>query len=188
MAALKHPLAAGGLSSGAFKDRVRRLERAALRGPRPAPGFQGLRRVLDESEEGRALRPWLEALERQARPFLELIGRASVPLGRLIEGHLAFAEAWGASEAEPGEARLWAGEAGEAAAAFMAEFLDGAGAMEAIEGPIGGSGKRSRQAANPVEAVDFRPNFLWDQLSARFAEVPELERGGPERSPALRTP
>ncbi len=180
LAALKHPLAAGGLSSGAFKDRVRRLERAALRGPRPAPGFQGLRRVLDESEEGRALRPWLEALERQARPFLELIGRASVPLGRLIEGHLAFAEAWGASEAEPGEARLWAGEAGEAAAAFMAEFLDGAGAMEAIEGPSYPALLESLMAGPSVRPRYGRHDrlFIWGPLEARLQQTDLMILGG----------
>src|SRR5271170_3302043 len=38
LAALKHPLAAGGLDPAVFRRRVRRLEKAIL-GPRPAPGF-----------------------------------------------------------------------------------------------------------------------------------------------------
>ncbi len=42
LAALKHPLAAGGLAPAAFRDLTRRLEQA-IRGPRPAPGFAGLR-------------------------------------------------------------------------------------------------------------------------------------------------
>ena len=45
LAALKHPLAAGGLAPGAFRDLARRLEQAIL-GPRPAPGFSGLRAAL----------------------------------------------------------------------------------------------------------------------------------------------
>ena len=40
LAALKHPLAAGGLAPEAFRERARRLE-SAIRGPRPAPGFAG---------------------------------------------------------------------------------------------------------------------------------------------------
>src|SRR5580658_2705587 len=43
LAALKHPLAAGGRSPEALRAAVRRLEIAVLRGPRPAPGFAGLR-------------------------------------------------------------------------------------------------------------------------------------------------
>ena len=39
LAALKHPLAAGGMKAGAFRDRGRTLEGELLRGPRPAPGF-----------------------------------------------------------------------------------------------------------------------------------------------------
>ena len=42
LAALKHPLAAGGLDPSLFRKRVRQMEIAILRGPRPAPGFQGL--------------------------------------------------------------------------------------------------------------------------------------------------
>src|SRR3546814_6662596 len=35
LAALKHPLAGGGIELGAFRNRVRLLERMVLRGPRP---------------------------------------------------------------------------------------------------------------------------------------------------------
>nr|WP_295795756.1 hypothetical protein [uncultured Microbacterium sp.] len=40
LAALKHPLAAGGRSRNTFRDDVRLLERAVLRGPRPEPVFE----------------------------------------------------------------------------------------------------------------------------------------------------
>src|SRR5205823_245316 len=45
LAALKHPLAAGGLAPAAFRDLARRLEQAIL-GPRPAPDFAGLKAAL----------------------------------------------------------------------------------------------------------------------------------------------
>src|SRR5438105_8669244 len=48
LAALKHPLAAGGLAPAVFRDYARRLE-GAIRGPRPAPGFAGLRAALSGS-------------------------------------------------------------------------------------------------------------------------------------------
>jgi ATP-dependent helicase/nuclease subunit B len=46
LGALKHPLAAAGQAPAGFRARVRTLERLALRGPRPAPGFSGLKRAL----------------------------------------------------------------------------------------------------------------------------------------------
>ncbi len=49
LAALKHPLAAGGLAPARFRDRARRLEEAIL-GPRPAPGIDGLRAALREDD------------------------------------------------------------------------------------------------------------------------------------------
>src|SRR5207253_8558050 len=49
LAALKHPLAAGGLDPGAFRRLARRLEEAIL-GPRPAPGFAGLKAALGNGD------------------------------------------------------------------------------------------------------------------------------------------
>ena len=43
LAVLKHPICAGGWDRGRWVRAARRLERAALRGPRPAPGLEGLR-------------------------------------------------------------------------------------------------------------------------------------------------
>src|SRR5262249_10662866 len=49
LSALKHPLAAGGMQPANFRALARRLEEV-IRGPRPAPGFAGLRAALDGSE------------------------------------------------------------------------------------------------------------------------------------------
>src|SRR5205807_4165672 len=46
LAALKHPLAAGGLAPEDFRREVRALERAVLRGLRPAPGPDRIGRAL----------------------------------------------------------------------------------------------------------------------------------------------
>ena len=46
LAFLKHPLASGGISPLAFRERVRQLEMAAFRGYRPGAGLDGIRRKL----------------------------------------------------------------------------------------------------------------------------------------------
>ena len=51
LAALKHPLAGGGAEPAAFRALAREFEKAALRGPRPASGFAGLRAALRASED-----------------------------------------------------------------------------------------------------------------------------------------
>lgn len=123
LAALKHPLAAGGLAPPAFRARVRVLEIAVLRGPRPAPGLAGLRAVLDDPD----LLRWLDDLDGRLAPLTALFDGRPRPLEALLDGHVAAAQAL--STDDQGSARLWAGEAGEAAAAFVAELKAGAGAL-----------------------------------------------------------
>ena len=123
LAALKHPLAAGGLEPGAFRAKTRALERAVLRGPRPAPGFAGLRMALQAQEGTGDLLAWLEDLETRAAPFLDALSRRPCDLTSLAEGHIAFAQALAESASESGAARLWAQDSGEAAADFAAELL-----------------------------------------------------------------
>ena len=49
LAAMKHPLARGGMSAGALRRNTRLLEQLILRGPRPATGVDGLIRTLETS-------------------------------------------------------------------------------------------------------------------------------------------
>lgn len=126
LAALKHPLAAGGLAPAAFRWRVRRLERRVLRGPRPAPGLAGLRAAVERAGADRLMLDTLARLEAAVKPFLDLAGAGEPPLAALFAAHLAAAEALAASRSEPGAARLWAGEAGEQALAFAAEVAEAA--------------------------------------------------------------
>ncbi len=66
---LKHPLAACGLAPARFRELARRLEIAALRGPRPGHGLDGLIGAVEDSELkdlasriGRTLSHLMEAL------------------------------------------------------------------------------------------------------------------------------
>src|SRR6185437_7778835 len=121
LAALKHPLAAGGMAPEAFRALVRRLEIAALRGPRPAPGIAGLRAALAEAP--RELGRFIDRLERALAPLLTALAeRDPPPVAALVAAHVAAAEALAASAEQSGAARLWREPAGEAAAEFLAEL------------------------------------------------------------------
>src|SRR5262249_7618660 len=53
LATMKHRLAAGGRDPAGFRAAVRRFEMAVLRGPRPAAGVGGLKRMLSGEDAGR---------------------------------------------------------------------------------------------------------------------------------------
>ena len=136
LAALKHPLAAGGQSEVAFRSRVRALEVAVLRGPRPGPGFDGLRGALAESkvDDTDLLLAWLDDLAAMAAPFEAALSDPAQGLGAILTEHVGFAEALAASDAAPGAARLWDKEAGEAAAEFVAELRQAVVSGPALQG------------------------------------------------------
>ncbi|CAN0479123.1 unnamed protein product, partial [Discosporangium mesarthrocarpum] len=100
LAALKHPLAAGGMDVSAFRDRVREMELAVLRGPRPIAGFDGLRETLRHIEPEAGVTLWAEDLADTARPFTELMRRHRVDPGALLDAHILFAETLAASASE----------------------------------------------------------------------------------------
>ncbi len=134
LALLKHPLAAGGREPGAFRARVRALEVAILRGARPAPGLAGLLAALDARRDGADLAAWLAEVAAPLGALAEALDGAERSLSEVLAGHIACAEALAASDEEGGAARLWAGEAGEAAAAFIDELRDAAGESPAGRG------------------------------------------------------
>jgi ATP-dependent helicase/nuclease subunit B len=122
LATLKHPLACGGFKAGEFRRKVRLLERLALRGPRLANGFAGLKAKLSRKDEGKALLPWLDQLAALQTDFAVLLAQPGAAMSDLLAAHIAFAEALSTDDAGPGAARLWAGDDGEAAAGFIDEL------------------------------------------------------------------
>ena len=178
LAALKHPLAAGGIARDRFRRRVRALERAVLRGPRPAAGVAGLVAALTaERGKHRELVAWLEEIARQAAPFAALMRQSTAPLVDLLSCHVAFAE-WLAGD--DGGPQLWAGEAGEAAADFIAELRLAAADLEPLPGAtwpalldvlLAGKVLRPRYGRHPRLAV-------WGPLEARLQQADLLILGG----------
>ncbi len=156
LAALKHPLAMAG-DAGAFRRRVRALERLLLRGPRPSGDLRALCALLHrraeralaaekaDAEGDPAQRPWpvpvpprelcdwFGSIVAHAAPFLRLAERENAPLAALLEAHLSFAEFLASDEAGT-PVPLWAREAGRRASAFLADLA--AAAEEVGELPV----------------------------------------------------
>ena len=188
LALLKHPLAAAGLAPGIFRQRVRLLERAVLRGPAPGPGWQPLRRAVDGPASrfnDPAQRPVVaELVDRVgtvAEPFLSKLDSADPqPARQLLDAHLRFAEALAATDDTPGPSRLWSQDDGEAAARFANDSLD---ALEDLP-PIRGGDYAALFAALMGGQV-VRPRFgehprlsIWGPLEARLQSADLLVLGG----------
>jgi len=121
LALLKHPLAAGGEPARIFRRHARALERAALRGPRPPPGFDGIKYRLDQDPaRNGAVQNFLARLELLLRPII--LARAAGPADAL-KNLIRAVEALAATDQESGAARLWSGEAGATLAEFLAALL-----------------------------------------------------------------
>ncbi len=179
LAALKHPLAAGGRDPAAFRRLVRRLESKVLRGPRPAPGYEGLLRRLETASDDGSLRDLVMKLSTAAGPLAALMRGGDASLAALLAAHVAFAEALAATDRESGAARLWAGDAGEAAAGFVADLGQAVGDFEPLPGErypalldamMGGLVVRPRYGGHPRLAI-------WGPLEARLQQVDLLILG-----------
>ena len=148
LALLKHPLCAGGQAVADARRQARALERAALRGPRPDAGIEGLRRRL-AAVRGDRFGPG-EAVCDEAAALVERLDDLLAPLladtPRDMPEYLrALCTAAGALAAaacgpdDPDGRRLWAGDAGEALSGFIVELAD-AGAVVApnvLHDPLG---------------------------------------------------
>ncbi len=185
LALLKHPLAAAGQAPARLRARVRALERAALRGPRPGPGLSGLRRAIESLDEVEKAAERADALAlvddltRRVEGFAPLLAERRAGLADLIAAHLAFAEALAESDEKSSAARLWRGEDGEAAAALMAELHSSAGGLPPVAGAdypslfealIAGPVVRPRWGRHPRL-------FIWGPLEARLLHADRLILG-----------
>lgn len=177
LAAFKHPLAAGGFDPAAFRAMTRQLELVALRGPRPGPGFAGLRAALAGHAK---LDSWLAGLEQAAAPLSKLLASNAAPLDDLLRAHVAWAETLAASDTATGAARLWRGDDGEAMANFTAELASAARGLPAMKGSaypalfdalLAGRVVRPRYGAHPRL-------FIWGPLEARLQHADLMILGG----------
>ena len=177
LAALKHPLAAGGLAPEAFRELARRLE-GKIRGPRPAPGLAGLRAALEEKD--RELRRFIDRLESCLGELPALLAARETGVIGLASAHIAAAERLAASHEESGVARLWREAAGEVAATFCHDLLDAARDFPDLPGqhyPALFEALASRAVVRP--AFGRHPRLaIWGLVEARLQQADLVVLGG----------
>ena len=185
LAALKHPLAAGRMKAGAFRDRVRTLEVELLRGPRPAPGFKGLRLALKTKKKlpkktQTDLKALLDSLEAVIAPLAGLMAGKPVPFPDLLRAHVTMAEDLAAGDQTQGSERLWAGDAGEAAAGFVNDLLNAGDVLDSVTGA-----DYPALLETLMAGISVRPRYgrhprlhIWGLLEARMQQADVMILGG----------
>lgn len=133
LAACKHPLAAAGHDPVVFRDHTRLAEIEILRGPRPPEGLEGLRDVVPQTApHARTLNRWIDDLKACCETFATLMQKPQASFAELLTAHMEAAEALAATHDTAGPLRLWAHDAGETAASFVAELAQSANELPPI--------------------------------------------------------
>lgn len=191
LACLKHPFAAPDEERRRFLERLRSLEYALLRGPRPAPGLAGLRAALAEAREEQAARGasmrdlsgldgLIDRLESAVEPLVALGRHAAAPLDDIVRRHIAVAEAIASGVTTAEGLALWAKEEGDAAADFVSSLIEAAPALGAIA-----FRDYPRLFVELGATRVLRPRFgrhprlfIWGPLEARLQHADRVVLGG----------
>ncbi len=180
LALLKHPLTALGRTPASCRNLVRAFERRVLRGPRPAPGLAGLKAALAEVEADPRPTELFAALEPCLAPLEGLFKRPAAGFGELLEHHLAAAERLAEGERERSSDRLWAGEAGEALAAGLADIAQATRDLDEIA-----PSEYPATLEALLQPIAVRPRFgrhprlfIWGPLEARLQRADRTILGG----------
>ena len=128
LALLRHPLAGFGTDRPRCRRAAAALELSALRGPRPGPGPDPLRRAIGGADNGRRreAHALADRIEHALAPLAVLFAAAPVPPATLLDGLVEAAERVASTEGEGGSGAdaLWSGVEGEALAAHLAALRD----------------------------------------------------------------
>ncbi|HEX7776890.1 MAG TPA: double-strand break repair protein AddB [Parvibaculum sp.] len=188
LACLKHPFAS--LGRAHLRADIRRLDEMLLRGPRPAPGFAGLRAALAEAHDDprlmdreklklAGLDKLIDAIEAAFAPFIALLTAKETPLADLVRAHCECAERIADTKDIRGDRLLWQKEDGEAASGFMQELIEKGPAFGAVD-PRSYARLFSGLAAPRVVRPRFGRHprlFIWGPLEARLQHADRIVLG-----------
>jgi len=118
---LKHPLTACGLELAECRHRARQVEVVLWRGVCRANGWQDVARALKREKKTHALGVWVEEVAQNFKPIAST-WKKKLPLVDRIRQHIDLAERLAGTHEAIGSIRLWQGETGEAAAAWLDEW------------------------------------------------------------------
>jgi len=180
LALLKHPLTAAGLDRAECRRLTRRLERKVLRGPRPGPGIHGLRVAVARLENEAELPGFIDLLDQRLAPLLAAMTAEAPSLKALVEATLTAAEGLAEDAQVKGEARLWAGDAGDALSSFLQELAEAADVLPELPGlswPPLLTELLSRQMVRPRQGAHPRL-AIYGLLEARLQQADLLILGG----------
>ena len=180
LALLKHPLSTMGGEGAAFREKVRELD-LLLRGPRPDPGLEGVRAVIQreraaagDSQQERLSRLlyWFADAAAALRPLEVALEKQDARLDSIVDAHLAVAEALA------GEA-LWSGEAGGVASLFVLELIEAAAEIGANAGAYAALFRKlaHKPKVRPVRTAHPRVAIL-GALEARLQSFDTIVLGG----------
>ena len=128
LALLKHPLAAGGMAPADFRINLSAIERAVLRGHRPASGLEGLIASLSKKQDLQdfvryhLLAPLHVVIDiwQGGAPALSALAAALALAAEQLAAQCLLPD--GSCDAEDGAQRLWSGFDGQAAAEVMRDL------------------------------------------------------------------
>ena len=188
LALLKHPLAAAGLNPIACREAARTLETLCLRGPRPAHGLSGLRRIVDQEAGPESPTAAFQArLEACLEPLLRIDSAMEIAPAEALAAVIEAAERLAATDDRQGPARLWAAEEGDALATRLAELRDAVGVMPdlrrgvlpgLLDAVLTGEVVRSRRALRGRDGQEHPRIFIWGLLEARLQSPDLIVLGG----------
>ncbi len=186
---LKHPLSTNGFDPASFRKYVRMLEVKVFRGPRPAPGFVGIRAVLRRlverdnrgTQELRGFNEWFDRLRLVSAGLEELFSSSKkTPLIALIDKHINFIEQFSATPGKSGPETLWVGEDGEATASFISELRDAAKSFPEVKPkdyPVLLEALMKSKTVRPRFGIHPRLH-IWGLLEARLQRADLMCLGG----------
>lgn len=182
LALLKHPLCGAGYDPGTFRRAVRLLEIHMLRGPRPATTLADLPAAARKLERTppTAVLDLLDRLAELLAPLETAMAGHALPFTGLLDVHVRTAEALAASDSLPGPARLWVEDAGEAAAAFLADLARHATLLPDVSPTGYAPALEALMDARPVRAqTGQHPRLaIWGPLEARLQRPDLIIMGG----------
>src|SRR6185436_1485825 len=161
---------------GQLRRFARYLDRDLLRGPRPAPGWDGLAQAIELRQARKELRagaiPVLNAGLADLRFATASLVKwdTRLPPAARLRALVVAAEALAATDTESGRERLWRGEAGEALADFSHDALASFAGIGAVA-----PADFSALLLALLSGIAVRPRFgkhprlfIWGPLEARL--------------------